>query len=213
MQQAETGNMHHTARKRWALTVVGCLHATSALAQTQQDWALCQDLRSPDLPIRGCTAVIQAGRQLLDRLGAAYNNRGVAYRLKGEYDKSIEDFNEAVKLRPDFANAFNNRGVAYRNKGDLDHALADYGQAISLKPDYLAAFYNRGLVFVEKGEYTRAIDDFNIVLRVDPQNPLVLFRRGQALLKKGDIEAANADFAAARAIKPDIAEAIGRAER
>jgi tetratricopeptide (TPR) repeat protein len=205
--------MHHTAPKMWALTIVVCLYATSAIAQTQQDWALCQDLSSPDFPIRGCTAVIQSGRPLLDRLGTAYNNRGVAYRLKGEYEKSIEDFDEAVKLRPNFANAFNNRGVAYRNKGDLDHALADYDQAIRLKPDYLAAFYNRGLVFVERGEYARAIDDFNVVLQVDPQNPLVLFRRGQALLKNGDVEAASADIAAARAIRPDIAEAIARGER
>jgi tetratricopeptide (TPR) repeat protein len=205
--------MHQTARKRWALAVVGCLYAMSALAQTPQDWALCQDLSSPELPIRGCTAVIHSGRQLLDRLGTAYNNRGVAYRLKGEYDKSIGDFNEAVRLRPNFANAFNNRGVAYRNKGDLDHALADYHQAINLKPDYLAAFYNRGLVLVDKSEYARAIDDFNIVLQIDPQNPLVLFRRGQAFLKKGEVEAGNADIAAAQAIKPDIAEAIVRSER
>jgi tetratricopeptide (TPR) repeat protein len=88
--------------------------------------ALClgQDLSSPDLPIQGCTAVIQTGRKLLDRLATAYNNRGVAYRLKAEYDRAIEDFDEAIKLRPNFANAFNNRAVAYRNNGDLDHALA-----------------------------------------------------------------------------------------
>jgi tetratricopeptide (TPR) repeat protein len=133
--------MHHAAGKRWALTIVVCLHATSALAQTPQDWARClgQDLSSPDFPIQGCTAVIQAGRQMLDQLATAYNNRGVAYRIKGEYDKAIDDFNEAIKLRPSYANAFNNRGVAHRNKGDLNGALADYDQAIRLKPDYAAA--------------------------------------------------------------------------
>jgi tetratricopeptide (TPR) repeat protein len=115
-------------------TVAGCLLAVSAPAQTQQDWALCQDHRSPDFPIQGCTAVIRTGRQLLDRLAIAYNNRGVAYRLKTEYDKAIDDFNEAIKLRPNYPNALNNRAVAYRNKGDLDHALADYDQAIALKP-------------------------------------------------------------------------------
>jgi tetratricopeptide (TPR) repeat protein len=194
-------------------TVAGCLLVVSAPAQTQQDWALCQDLRSPDFPIQGCTAVIQAGRELLDRLAIAYNNRGVAYRLKTEYDKAIDDFNEAIKLRPNYPNALNNRAVAYRNKGDLDHALADYDQAIALKPDYLAAYYNRGLALDDKGEYQRAVADFTLVLQADPNNPLVLFRRSQALLKKGDIEAAKADMAAARAIRPDIAEAVARSER
>jgi tetratricopeptide (TPR) repeat protein len=196
-----------------ALAGAALILAMPAFAQTQQEWALCQDLRSPELPIEGCTAVIEAGRQVLDRLAAAYNNRGVAYRLKAEYDKAIDDFNQAVRLRPNYPNAFNNRGVAYRNKGDLGHALADYDQAIRLKPDYLAAFYNRGLAFLEKGEYARAIDDFTALLEVDHRNPLVLFRRGQALAKNGNVEAANVDFETARTIKPDIADAVERMER
>jgi tetratricopeptide (TPR) repeat protein len=192
--------------------IASCSCYGPVFAQTPQDWALClgQDLSSPDLPIQGCTAVIQTGRQLIDRLATAYNNRGVAYRLKGQYDDAIKDFDEAIRLRSTFANAFNNRAVAYRNKGDLDHALEDYGEAIRLRPDYIPAFYNRGLVLMDKGEYDRALGDFEIVLRADPQNPLALFRRGQALLKKGNIEAGNAALAAARAIKPDIAEIIAR---
>jgi tetratricopeptide (TPR) repeat protein len=195
------------------LAAASSVHTGSVLAQTQQERSLCQDLRSPDYPIQGCTAVIQAGRQILDRLAFAYNNRGVAYRLKAEYDKAIDDFDEAIKLRPNYPNAFNNRGVAYRNKGDLDHAMADYDQAITLKPDYLAAYYNRGLVLQETGAYDKAIADFTTVLRANPNDPLVLFRRGEAVLKKGDTKAGNADMAAARAISPDIAEAVARSER
>jgi tetratricopeptide (TPR) repeat protein len=195
-----------------ATAVATCLHVVSVEAQTQQDWALClgQDLRSPDLPIEGCTAVIQTGRQVVDRLAIAYNNRGVAYRLKQEFDQAIDDFNEAIRLRPNYANAFNNRGVAFRNKGDLDHAVADYDEAIRLKPDYFAALYNRGLVFAEKRDYTRAIDDFTVVLRADPRNPLVLYRRSQALMGKGDVGAAEADLASARTIRPDIIDAVER---
>jgi tetratricopeptide (TPR) repeat protein len=72
------------------------------------------------------------------------------------------------------------------------------------------AFYNRGLVFHDKGVYEKAISDFTKVLEVDPQNPVVLFRRGQALLKKGEVDSGNTDIATAKAIKPDIAEAIAR---
>jgi tetratricopeptide (TPR) repeat protein len=128
-------NPRYSAWIALALATAGTiLPGGPVLAQTQQEWMLCQDLRSPDYPIQGCTAVIQAGRQILDRLAFAHNNRGVAYRLKAEYDKAIADFDEAIKLRPDYPNAFNNRGVAYRNKGDLDHAMADYDQSITLKP-------------------------------------------------------------------------------
>jgi tetratricopeptide (TPR) repeat protein len=207
--------MHRVARMSLALTVGGYLQAVSAFAQTPQEWLLClgQDFSSPDLPIKGCTAIIQTGQQVIDRLATAYNNRGVAYRLKAEYDKAIEDFNEAIRLRPQSPTTFNNRAVAYRNKGDLDHALADYNEAIRLNPNYIAALYNRGLLFDAKKEYERAIDDFNIALKIDPRNPFVLFRRGEAFLKKGSAGAGNADIAAAKAINPDIAEAIAREER
>jgi tetratricopeptide (TPR) repeat protein len=195
-----------------ALIFAGCFTAGPSLAQTPQDWALCLggDLNTPDLPIEGCTAIIRTGRQALDRLATAYNNRGVAYRRKANYGQAIDDFNEALRLEPDYASAFNNRGVAYRNMGDLDRAVADYDQAIRLKPDYLAAYYNRGLALADKREYGKAISDFTALLRVDPKNPIVLYRRGTVYLNNGDIEAGNADLAEAKAIKPDIAEDVSR---
>jgi tetratricopeptide (TPR) repeat protein len=195
-----------------ALMVASGLKGASTFAQTPQDWEHCLvgDLSTPDLPIEGCTAVIKTGREVLRRLASAYNNRGVAYRVRANYDAAIDDFNEAIKLVPDFANAFNNRGVAYRNMGDLDRAVADYDQAIRIKPDYVAAFYNRGLALADKGQYGKAISDFTAVLQVDPKNPTVLYRRGTTYLNGGDIAAGNADLAEAKAIKPDIAEDIAR---
>jgi tetratricopeptide (TPR) repeat protein len=181
-------------------------------AQSSQDWVHCLrgDLSTPDVPIEGCTAVIKTGEQVLRNIATAYNNRGVAYRLKGNYEQAIDDFNEAIRLAPKNANAFNNRGVAYRNIGDLDRAVADYDQAISIRPDYLAAFYNRGLVLNDKREYAKAISDFTAALEVDSKNPAVLYRRGTTYLNNGDIELGSADLAAAKAIKPDIAEDIRR---
>jgi len=195
-----------------AATILVASSVAPALAQTPQDWENCLtgDLRTPDVPIDGCTAVIKTGEQILRRLAAAYNNRGVAYRLKANYAQAIDDFNEAIRLEPKNANAFNNRGVAYRNMGDLDRAVADYDQAILIKPDYFAAFYNRGLALADKKEYAKAISDFTVVLQGDPKNPTVLYRRGTTYLHSGDTEAGNADLAEAKAIKVDIAEEIRR---
>ena len=181
-------------------------------AQTTQDWTNClaSDLSTPDLPIEGCTAVIKTGEQVLRRLASAYNNRGVAFRIKANYVQAIDDFNEAIRLVPNYANAFNNRGVAFRNMGELDRALADYDQAIRIKSDYVAAFYNRGLALADKKEYGKAISDFTEVLRIDPKNPTVLYRRGVVFLNSGAVDAGNADLAEAKAIKPDIAEDIRR---
>lgn len=63
------------------------------------------------------------------------NNWGVARRDKGDLEGALQDYGEAIRLKPDDAAAFYNRGNARRDKGELEAALQDYGEAICLKPD------------------------------------------------------------------------------
>ena len=69
---------------------------------------------SLDLRISGCTTVIQSGEESNSDLAIAFNNRGTAYGAKGQHDRAIQDFDQAIKLNPSYAVAFNNRGTAYR---------------------------------------------------------------------------------------------------
>ena len=64
----------------------------------------------------------------------AYNNRGIAYAEKGDYDRAIQDYDKAIKLNLDFAEAYFNRGLAYAEKGDYDRAIQDYDKASELRP-------------------------------------------------------------------------------
>ena len=69
----------------------------------------------------------------------AYYLRGVAYRNKGDLDRAIADYSEAIRLDPKLAAAYNNRGNAYKDKGDSDHAIADFSEAIRLAPELEAS--------------------------------------------------------------------------
>jgi Flp pilus assembly protein TadD len=53
------------------------------------------------------------------------------YKLK-RYPEAEIDFNEVIKLKPNFARACNNRGNLYMNWNKNDKAKRDYEQALKL---------------------------------------------------------------------------------
>ena len=55
----------------------------------------------------------------------AYNNRGVAYSTKKEYDRAIEDFNKAIELNPNDVDAYHNRGETWLQMGEWEKAKSD----------------------------------------------------------------------------------------
>jgi tetratricopeptide (TPR) repeat protein len=124
-------------KTKWILSIsailtISVLLNAGALAQSPKDWSQCIGREGPiiDVVIEGCTAIIQAGQDPPKKLATAFDNRGIAYRLKGEYDRALRDYEQAIRLNPSSANPYNNRGVIYRIKGDYDRAIADYDEAI-----------------------------------------------------------------------------------
>ena len=65
----------------------------------------------------------------------AYDNRGLIWQEKGDLDKAIADYTEAIRLDPKYAMAYDSRGRRLGTKGDLDKAIADFNEAIRLDPN------------------------------------------------------------------------------
>src|SRR5947209_354736 len=115
----------------------------------------------PDSIIRGCTALIQTSQEPKHNLIGAFYNRGNAYRLKGDTERAIRDFDQALLLNPNFVRALGNRGTVYMDKKDYNRAIEDFDRVIQLDPTNVLGFNNRGVANVRKGDYDRAIQDFN----------------------------------------------------
>jgi tetratricopeptide (TPR) repeat protein len=120
----------------------------------------------------------------------------------------IADYDEAIRLKPDYHAAFNNRGIARNDKGDIEGAIADSDEAIRLKPDYAVAFCNRGIARKDKGDIEGAIADYDEAIRLKPDYHDAFNNRGIARGAKGDIEGAIADYDEAIRLKPDYAVAF-----
>jgi len=185
----------------WAV-VAASLTAAPVSGASQRDHADCNQAGDRDRSIAGCTRILEARGETAKSRSIAGYNRGNAYYAKGDYDRAIADYTEAIWLDPTSALVFNNRGKAYLGKGDLDRAIADYDEAIRLDPQSVNPFNNRGKAYLGKGDYGRAIVDYTEVIRLDPKNADGYRLRGVAYLYSGDVAMALADVSRASEVDP-----------
>ena len=57
----------------------------------------------------------------------------------GKIEEAIAHYEQAVRIRPDFAEAHNNFGTALAQTGKIEEAIAQYEQALRIKPDFAEA--------------------------------------------------------------------------
>jgi tetratricopeptide (TPR) repeat protein len=62
----------------------------------------------------------------------AFNGRGNDYLSLKQYGKAISDYNEAIRLKPDFALALLNRADCYEKLGNNKAAQRDRAKAKEL---------------------------------------------------------------------------------
>ena len=159
----------------------------------------------PDSQINGCTALVDSDQKTAQTLAHAYNNRGNAYSVKGDYDLAIKDYVEAIKANPNDVKAFYNRGLAYNRKGEHDLAIADFDAAIKLDASYTNAFVARARVYEKKSQYDRAVGDYDEAVRLMPTWGRPWNGRCWVRAVLGELQAALPDCNEAIRLEPDVA--------
>jgi TonB family protein len=124
----------------------------------------------------------------------AFYSRGNTSSAARDYGRAIQDYRQAIRLKPDFESAFYARGNAYYGAKDYDRAVEDYSRAIRLKPDFANAFDARGNSYLAAKDYDRAIQDYGQAIRLNPDFEAAFHNRGNAYREKGDLNRANQDY-------------------
>ncbi len=192
------------------LCLMALLLSAPTGAQESTDQMQCAnegDTFSPDLVILTCSRMLKAA-VTPENAAIALTNRALAYAKRGELDRAISDYSEAVDLDLGYARGWMNRGVAYAKRAatDLDNAIFDYTNAINLDPDNADAYYNRGNAYADKKEYDKAIADYDMAIKLNPKYADAYNNRGLAYQNKGEHDQSTSDFNKAHELNPNPAK-------
>ncbi len=152
-------------------------------------------------------------RAILDRnpdCWMAHTNLGATYQGNGDWAKATEQFQEALRLRPDDAEVHNNLGEVWLEMPErLNDAIGQLKEALRLKPSLAEAHNNLALGLARMpGRLPEAIAHYEEALRLKPDYAEAHNDLAIALAQvPGRMPDAIAHFEEAVRLKPDFAEA------
>lgn len=104
---------------------------------------------------------------------------------KGEIDKSILLFTEALNLSPNDCNILSDRAVAFLHKEDKLRSMADFNLAIQLDPEYSYRYASRAFARQHFGDLNGAVEDYQKAVELDPDDAVAHNNLGILLEQQG----------------------------
>ncbi|MDI6733548.1 MAG: DNA-directed RNA polymerase subunit alpha C-terminal domain-containing protein [Planctomycetota bacterium] len=97
--------------------------------------------------------------------------QGLCYEELREYEKSLDEYNKALSLDPEYAPAIFRLAYRYDLMGKEDEAVELYEKIRGIKPPYINALINLGLIYEDRCDYQKAIECYETVLSIHPEHP------------------------------------------
>lgn len=95
-----------------------------------------------------------------------YFDEGFNFYKLGQYEKAVESFKEAIRIRPYYADAYNWIGLSYGRLEQYEKAIEAYKEAIKLKPDYIEAQEDLGFAYFSSGKLDALEKKYDAQFRV-----------------------------------------------
>jgi len=145
------------------------------------------------------------------KAGRLYTLRAGAHWARGESDKALSDFNEAIAIGYDTANAFSSRALFLTASGQYEKAIEDFGKAIEKGDGSEATLVNRAAAYLQMNRIDEAIADYDSAININDKSAGVHQQRATAYKIKGELDRAIADFTKAIELSPNFIPAtMGR---
>lgn len=120
----------------------------------------------------------------------AYNNMGVLYSQRGDWDDALKCFSKAVSYvlyqTPHFA--YRNMGLVYFKMKDYGRAIEFYKKALSVSPDYVDAYFDLAKTYEILGENEKAILTYDQIKKQAPESLVPYLAQAELYRKTGRID-------------------------
>jgi tetratricopeptide (TPR) repeat protein len=117
-------------------------------------------------------------KNMTEKMSFCYNEIGVGYYIKGELNKSLENYVKSMNLAPANSpkiNTLNNIAQIYQRMGNKTEAIKSFSRIVryydSIQKPIDAAVYrqNLGMLYVESFEYQKAEEQLLEALKIMPE--------------------------------------------
>ena len=85
-----------------------------------------------------------------------YNKLGDLYRARGDLGEALEQYQKALRIRPDSIQALSNIAIVYATKGAYKKALSSLEKIIELMPKNSGAYYNIACIYARQNKVDEA---------------------------------------------------------
>jgi len=115
------------------------------------------------------------------------NKTGIAFQQMQQLDRARKLYEQALKLKPTYAEAQNNIGTVYYAQKSLRRAIGAYRKALKLSPDSASIHMNLGTAYFARKMEKESIAEYKTALQLDPD---VFERHGSygVLLEERSVE-------------------------
>ncbi len=120
----------------------------------------------------------------------AHLNLGVLELRRGEEEKALEQFDQAIAFGPDQPAAYHNKAYILMNNDSLEEALKYVNKALAIDNRYLDAIATRGTILYRLGRMKEAYTDLTRAIEMNPAHTERLLLAGYAAFELGDLASA-----------------------
>jgi tetratricopeptide (TPR) repeat protein len=136
----------------------------------------------------------------------AHDELGLVLDKAGKVAEAREHFEEALRLKPDFAEAHDNLGTILVSEGRVEEGITQIRQAVQDDPDYDLAHYNLGVALEQTGKFEEAVGCYEQALRLNPDSIEAHYHLASTLARLNRMPGAMAQWERILQLNPDLPE-------